>query len=143
MTTKRAAELYRNMGVKAPADIATPDASKYNARKKVVDGHTFDSTAEARAYQLLKIWERHGAIAALTLQPSFVLQPKFRQDGKTHRQIAYRADFQFVRSGQTVVVDVKGFATQAYKIKRKLFQRIFPEIVFEEWTAETLRRNHA
>jgi len=140
MTTKQAASLYVRAGFKPPPDISTPDASKYNARRKTVDGHGFASTGEAQAYQVLKSWEACGVIRDLKLQPAFVLQPAFRgMHGKHYRAIRYVADFSFMRDGKFHVVDFKGFQTPVYKIKRKMFLALHPEIVFQEWTRETLR----
>jgi len=95
--------------------------SKYGARKTTVNGIEFDSKAEAKRYGTL-IWQsRLGLITGLVLQPRFILMPKFRHEGKAVREIAYVADFQYVRDGVTVVEDVKGVKTEAYKIKAKLF----------------------
>ncbi|MFZ1007184.1 MAG: DUF1064 domain-containing protein [Candidatus Sulfotelmatobacter sp.] len=139
MTTKQAGELYKRTGFAPPAAIATPDASKYNARAKMLDGHRFDSTGEAEAYQLLKSWEACGAIRDLKLQPAFVLQAAFKGPHGNYRAIRYVADFSFMRDGKLHVVDFKGFQTPVYKIKRKMFLALHPEIVFQEWTRETLR----
>ena len=75
----------------------TPSAprGKYNARKKEVDGVTFDSSREAARYVQLRAMERAGQITHLKLQPSFVLQDAVRlPDGKLQRAITYRADFE-------------------------------------------------
>lgn len=45
----------------------------------------------------------------------------FKYDDKQFREIEYVADFEYVENGITVVVDVKGFKTAVYMIKRKLF----------------------
>ena len=139
MTTKQAAELHVRAGFKPPPDISTPDASKYNARRKSVDGQGFASTGEAQAYQILKSWEACGVIRDLKLQPAFVLQPAFKGPHGNYRAIRYVADFSFMRDGKLHVVDFKGFQTPVYKIKRKMFLALHPEIVFQEWTRETLR----
>lgn len=143
MTSKEAAELYRNSGLAVPADLATPDASKYNARKKEVDGHLFDSAGEARAYQLLRSWESCGAVRKLELQPVYVLQPAIRIDGKHQRAIKYVPDFRFERGRagglETVVVDFKGMRTAAYRIKAKMFRAMYPAIHFEEWDRARLK----
>lgn len=96
-----------------------PRRSKYNNRKTVVDGLTFDSAKEAKRYGELKLLERAGEIINLELQPEYELIP--RQKG--HRATKYRADFKYTTKGGSVVVeDVKSPATktQAYRIKKKL-----------------------
>ena len=96
---------------------------KYKAKKVIVDGITFDSKKEARRYQELKLMERAGVIKGLVLQPCFLLQDKFKYKDKTERKIKYIADFKYLdtRTGKTVVEDVKGYKTDVYKLKRKLF----------------------
>lgn len=95
--------------------------SKYGAIKTVVDNITFDSIKEARRYGELKELEKQGKIKNLTTHPKFLLQDKFKHDGKTHRKITYSADFQYEKDGDIIVEDVKGFKTDVYRIKKKLF----------------------
>lgn len=96
--------------------------NKYNARKAEVDGITFDSRKEAQRYAELKLLLRGGEIRDLRLQVKYELIPK--QDGE--RACEYIADFvyQDVRTGKTVVEDVKGCkqgaAYNIFAIKRKL-----------------------
>ena len=111
--------------------------SKYRAQKMVVDGITFASKREAEYYKKLKALENAGNILCLTLQPRFILQPAFtdRAGGK-HRKIEYAADFSYFekkgRQGALIVVDVKGFRTPIYKLKKKLLLYKHQDIVFEE-----------
>lgn len=96
--------------------------NKYNARKAEVDGITFDSHKEAQRYAELKLLLRGGEIRDLRLQVKYELIPK--QNGE--RACEYIADFvyQDVRTGETVVEDVKGCkqgaAYNIFAIKRKL-----------------------
>ena len=140
MTTREAAALYARTGHVAPPDIAAPSANKYNARRKEVDGKVFDSSGEARAYRLLRSWEQCGAITGLELQPEYVLQEKFRDgSGQMHREIKYRGDFRFIGpEGEVHVIDFKGLRTSVYRLKRKMFQQKYQNIVFEEWDNRTL-----
>ncbi len=103
--------------------------SKYNAKKKVVDGHTFDSKREAERYCELKLFVRAGEIRNLVLQPRFLLQDKFvDKQGNKHRKIEYVADFLYIdKQGRNVVEDVKGVLTDVYKIKKKMFLKIYDE----------------
>ncbi len=95
---------------------STKTTSKYHAKKTVVDGITFDSKKEAMHYQELKLLERAGEIHDLKLQVPFVLIDK----SPYGRQIKYVADFVYYQDGQMVVVDVKGFKTDVYKLKKRL-----------------------
>ena len=68
-----------------------------------------------------------GAIKDLELQKEYVLQDSFKLNGKTRRQITYRADFAYydVKEKKQHVVDVKSKFTakdKVYRIKKKLFE---------------------
>lgn len=95
--------------------------SKYNARKTVIDGITFDSKREAARYTELKLLERAGEIDALTAHPVYTLVDAFVCRGKRERAIKYIGDFQYVENGNLVCEDVKGVQTKVFAIKRKLF----------------------
>jgi hypothetical protein len=108
-------------------------SSKYGNRKTVVDGIAFDSRAEARRYEELRLLEQAGLISGLQLQPRYILLEGFRDaTGKPERAITYTGDFQYREGGRTVVEDVKGKATDVYKLKRKLFKSRYPQIEFRE-----------
>lgn len=99
--------------------------SKYGNKKVDVDGIEFDSMAEANRYVELRMMEKLGEIRDLRRQVPFVLITGQRWgDGKKHRDTVYKADFVYIdnETGQTVVEDVKGFKTDAYKIKRELMK---------------------
>lgn len=108
--------------------------SKYKNKKTIVDGIPFDSLKEARRYQELKLLVRGGAIKNLELQPVFELIPSQVYQGKTMRKVSYIADFMYkdIKRGITVVEDVKGFKTDVYKIKMKLFLYKYPDYEFKE-----------
>lgn len=142
MTEKQYQELCARAGISPLAGSGERKAHKYNATKKTVDGVTFDSSGEARAYQLLTLWEKAGAISNLERQPRYVLMEGYTTGGGVRiRPMEYVPDFRFQRAGQTVVVDFKGVRTEAYKIKAKLFRQRYPDLVFEEWTLATLKQN--
>lgn len=98
--------------------------NKYQNKKVSVCGITFDSTKEANRYKELILLERLGKIKDLRMQVKYELQPKFTIDGKTIRSINYIADFVYYDcdQGREVVEDVKGFRTEVYKLKKKLFE---------------------
>lgn len=105
---------------------------KYGAVATEVDNIRFDSKAEAQEYERLKMLAKCGDIEDLVLQPVFVLQPAFECRGERVREITYRADFAYTREGIQYVVDVKGFKTPEYKLKRKLFLYRYPSLIFVE-----------
>lgn len=103
-----------------------PTMSKYKNKKVVVDNILFDSKKEANYYTKLKILRDAGKISDLELQKRFVLQQGFKLNSKTYRSITYIADFVYKDDkGQVHVVDTKGYRTQVYKIKKKLFMKKF------------------
>lgn len=110
--------------------------SKYRAKRVEVGGIMFDSKLEARRYQELKALEESGEISYLTLQPEFELIPRFKKNGKTYRKAVYRADFSYheLGSNKTIVEDCKGFKTDVYKLKKKLFEYRYPELEIVEVT---------
>ena len=96
---------------------------KYNAKKTVVNGITFDSRAEARRYKELLLLQEAGKIEGLELQPSFLLLEAFKCRGKSYRDTKYIADFMYKETATNalVVEDVKGVETEVFKLKKKLF----------------------
>lgn len=95
--------------------------NKYGNKKVVIDGYKFDSKKEGNRYLELKQLLIASKISKLTLQPEYVLQESFKLNGKTHRAIKYVSDFRYVKDGVVIVEDVKGFLTDVYKLKKKLF----------------------
>jgi len=108
--------------------MKTTTQSKYRAIRTVVDGITFASKKEAEKYQELKLLERAGKIRQLQLQPRFPLYVRGQLI------CTYVGDFSFYEGDSTtqIVVDVKGFKTPVYKLKKKLFQAIYKNVDFRE-----------
>lgn len=142
MNTKQAIALYSRLGLAPPPDILPSAEYIQNTRRKEVQGIQFRSTLEAEAWLVLQAWQQCGAITGLELQPKFLLQPRFihQATGEKVRAMTYKADFSYRREdGERVVVEAKGFRTEPYKMRRKLFLMKFQHLVFEEWTRETMR----
>ena len=103
--------------------IEEGEMNKYNATKTTIDGITFDSQREANRYCELKLLERAKEINGLQRQVSFTLIPPYTINGRKVRKMEYIADFTyFEKDGRFVVEDVKGFRTDVYKLKKKLFE---------------------
>lgn len=106
---------------------------KYFNHKVTVGGIKFDSKLEARRYQELKLLEENGEIFDLELQPKFELIPSFKKDGKTYRKTTYIADFAYKdKEGQLIIEDTKGYETEVYKIKKKLFEYRYRDLKINE-----------
>ena len=103
--------------------------SKYHAEKTVMDGITFASHKEAKYYGYLKTLMRLGEVIGIECQPVFPLQEKFIKNGVKYQAITYIADFRAKYSdGHEEIVDVKGFETPVFLLKRKLFEFKYPEL---------------
>lgn len=96
---------------------------KYNNNKTIVDGVYFDSALEADKYSELKLSLKMGVINGFCRQAEFILQEGFG----LIKPITYLADFVvFNLDGTAEVIDTKGFCTETFKIKHKLFKAKFP-----------------
>lgn len=110
--------------------------SKYGNSKVVVDGIRFDSLREATYYRILKQREARGEISNLRRQVKYEVIPtiwreeevylKRKKETRTirkcvQRSVHYVADFVYTDSdGKEVVVDVKGYRTRDYTLKKKM-----------------------
>lgn len=112
---------YKNKKVIVTADgtmFETEQLKQHNITDVV--GINFDSKMEAEYY--LHIKQHMGNIKSVTLQPDFILQDK--------PKIVYKADFLLhFEDGNKIIVDVKGFETQAFRIKMRLFKAKYPDKV--------------
>lgn len=99
--------------------------SKYYSKKVIIDGYKFDSKKESEYYLYLKSELKKGNIYDLELQKEYILQESFKLGTKTRRKITYKADFTFktTKDDKLHVVDVKGFRTEVYRLKKKLFEK--------------------
>lgn len=99
-----------------------PKKSKYGNTVTTVDGIRFDSKAEARRYEDLKLLKAAGEIIWFNRQPSFTVS----------REVRYIPDFIVCdKDGQLWCEDVKSPATAAnstFTIKAKLFREHYPTI---------------
>jgi len=90
---------------------------KYNNKKTVVDDIIFDSAAEAAYYVSLKDSKRMGHIKY------FLRQVPFHLPGK----VKYVCDFAVCGAdGYISYVDVKGFLTAMFRLKKKQVEELYP-----------------
>lgn len=90
-------------------------------KKTAINGHVFDSKSEGDRYVYLRTLQRAGEISDLTLQPKFLLQPRFKMGKKVIRPIEYTPDFRYIQDGKVIIEEFKGFATPLFQIRMKLF----------------------
>jgi hypothetical protein len=131
--------------------------TKYHNVKQVVDGITFDSKREAEYYLQLKLLQKAGEVIDFETHPKFVLQPAYRKccghiwldkpawdikgvkvcgNCKKKMQktsaLTYSADFSVTyKDGHVEIVDIKGIETEAFKIKRKMFEFKYPGLALK------------
>jgi len=110
--------------------------NKYNARKTMVCGHTFDSKREVEWYMMLREKLRLGEIKHLECQPTYTLLEGFRDNqGKPQKPITYTPDFLVeYDDGRREVIEVKGVKTRDYVLRKKLFLHMMrdTDIIFRE-----------
>ena len=92
---------------------------KYNNKKTIINGITFDSKKEADRYVFLTRRATIGEVLDLSLQVPFI----FALEGK--KMFTYKADFVYYDKtiSKTVIEDVKGMRTPLYKLKKKLIEK--------------------
>lgn len=110
---------------------------KYHNQKTIYKGIRFDSKKEAERYAELLMLEKEHIIYNLRRQVKYTLIPsqyapstalitkgKYRGTYKRgrllEREVAYIADFEYMKDGALIVEDVKGHRTPEYIIKRKM-----------------------
>lgn len=108
--------------VHAQIDDAEPlgKRNKFGAQPVTLDGYRFDSQAEARRYQTLKVMHAAGQIADLQVHPTYDLEVNGVRIGRYEADFRYRAR-QADGSLVEVVEDVKSTATKTpmYRRNRK------------------------
>ena len=107
------------------ANDLLPKPRKYRNEPTEVDGHKFDSQAEARRYKDLKRLQEAGEISQLRLQPRYPIVVNGIP------VCVYVADFSYIGSTGVVVEDVKGMRTAVYRLKAKLMRAVHGITVVE------------
>lgn len=90
----------------------------------------FASKREMKRYQELELLARAGKVKDLVLQPEYELIPAYVYQGKRRPPVLYRADFRYwdCEKNCIVIEDVKGYATDIFKLKMRLFEYRYPEL---------------
>lgn len=97
--------------------------NKYGNQKYLAFGRWFDSKKEGVRYIELKTLQMGGEISELQCQKVFWLIANRYYGGVYVRGCKYIADFYYYDKTlkSYVAEDVKGFPTEVYKLKKKLF----------------------
>ena len=95
---------------------------KFKAKQTEVNGIKFPSKKEALYYRQLLSRQRMGYVIFFLRQVSFNLPGN----------VKYRVDFQEFRSDGTIhFVDVKGYRTKEYIMKKKQVEALYPVVIEE------------
>lgn len=106
-------------------------SGKYNAVTQTVDGINFHSKKEAGYYQQLKLERRAGLIKSFTRQVSFDLYA-WNGTATGTRVCSHIVDFVVtLNNDMREVREVKGFGTDVWDLKRKLFEANYPELPYK------------
>lgn len=94
----------------------TPKKTKYNSKKIVINGISFQSKKEANRYIDLQILQKAGDV------DFFLRQTPFHLPGKTR----YYCDFVvFWSDGEVTFEDVKGVKTEVFMLKKRMVEDIY------------------
>ena len=128
--------------------------AKLHSIKTIIDEITFHSLKEGKRYIELKQQKQQGIIKDFSIQPKFILLPKFvickdcrkrndeqiksrfkcveccsKEVAEAEGAITYSADFKIINiDGSIIIEDTKGFRTEAFKRSKKLLLYKYPEI---------------
>ena len=101
-------------------------ANKYGNKKTIFQGRKYDSKHEAGIAGELEILRRAGEVVKIEPQRTFSLYGK-----NGNRICTHRPDFLVTFKDQHQEVwEAKGFPTEVFRIKLKLFEDNYPEIVY-------------
>jgi len=115
--------------------------NKFGAKKVTIDNIKFDSKAEAKKYQELKLLLRAKKIKNLNLQPKFkildsaIYECNFTKNNKTKiSDLYYTPDFAYTTlDNKIIIIEVKGVKTEAYQIRKKMFLNLMKSYEVSEF----------
>lgn len=102
------------------------------SKKTTVDGIVFDSKMESDYYIYLKEEKKNGEVLDFKVQPCFELVPAYVKNGRKVKAITYSPDYEVTyKDGTIKYIDVKGRSTEVFKLKRKMFDFTYPDLILE------------
>ena len=109
--------------------------SKYHNKKVFYGDILFDSKKECNYFYKLKLMENTGMIKDLKRQVPFELIPTYKINNRTVRKMQYIADFTYITTNDNKlhIVDTKGYRTEVYKLKKKIFEYKYKMEIEEIW----------
>ncbi|MEN1941034.1 DUF1064 domain-containing protein [Luteimonas sp. MJ174] len=124
MPTGMRALYDKQHGYRPPAAPTAARGSKYGAKPTVVDGIRFDSQAEARYFQNLKLRVAAGQVEF------FLRQVPMHLPGNTRYVLDFLEFLPCTCGGcsckRARFVDVKGVETQTFRLKKRQTEALYP-----------------
>lgn len=122
--------------------MSKKEKSKFNVSqspegklKRTFEGILFSSELECNYYKYLLEEKAVGNVVSIKLQPKFLLQEAFIKNGKKYNKIEYVSDFLVVYSDMSQkIIDAKGQMTSDFKLKYKMFNKLYSELILECWS---------
>ena len=97
--------------------------------KSLPHGIIFDSRLEAEYYRDVLLPRIQSGEIEVQMQPKFEVLGGYKSDDYKFKPVMYIPDFLLTyRDGTREAVDVKGFETDAFVLKRKMFHVCYPTI---------------
>jgi hypothetical protein len=101
-------------------------ANKYGAQKTIYNGRKYDSKHEASIAQEIELLRKAGDVVTVEPQRTYNLYAK-----NGGRICTHRPDFTLTfKDGHQEVWEAKGFATEIWRLKLKLFEDNYPDITY-------------
>jgi hypothetical protein len=101
-------------------------ANKYGAKRTELNGRVYDSKHEAGIAGELELLRKAGEVVAIEPQRTYNLYGK-----NGGRICTHRPDFTVTfKDGHVEVWEAKGFATAEWRLKLKLLEDNYPELIY-------------
>lgn len=111
-------------------NVVGSKSSKYGNEKTIYHNEQYDSKKEAEYARILDLASRATRIADRVVQVTRQVPYPVEIDGA--KICKYIADFVvFYADGRREIVDVKGYRTEIYKLKKKLVEAIYKIKIIE------------
>lgn len=99
--------------------MKTGRRNKYNATKTVYNGIKYDSKKEAAYAKELDLLLNYGEVLEIERQVPFVITINEK------KICTYKLDFKVTYADRIEYVDVKGFKTSIYRLKKKMVEAYY------------------
>lgn len=121
----------------------TSHFNKYKNHRTEIDGIVFASSSEAQYYVDMRELQLMGVVEKIERQVKYEIQPAFVKNGVKFGKIDYVADFRITyQTGVIEIVEIKGFETDVWKLKHKLFEYKYPDLTIKVINSKNKRKHN-